>query len=96
MLRPAFPWVPGSGWINAAGLKYRLGPPWITWPVKLGFKDGRTGLRVSPSLDGMEDNWGVKGRPDCSVSIPLTCQFPKTFFAQGFLSDALLRPKGRS
>ena len=43
----------GSGWTNALGLKYALGPPWITWPVKLGFTDGRTGLRVSPSFDGL-------------------------------------------
>src|ERR1700683_4082668 len=63
-LRPAFPYVPGVGWMNASGLKYSVGPPRITGPLKLGFKDGLTGLRVSPSFDGLYESCGVNGSPD--------------------------------
>jgi len=73
MLRPAFPYIPAKGWMKANGLKYSFGPPRITLPLKFGFHEGRTGLRVSPSFDALYDNCGVNGSPDCSVTMPLTC-----------------------
>jgi len=42
-----------GGAINAVGLNHWLGFPNTSGPVKLGFTNGRTGLRVSPSLDGL-------------------------------------------
>ena len=51
--RPALPYVAGSGGTKAAGLKYSFGPPSITGPVNGGFQDGRTGLRLSPSFEGL-------------------------------------------
>lgn len=41
---------------------------------------GRTGLRVSPSFEGLWDNCGVKGNPDCSVTMPLICQSTSSCF----------------
>src|ERR1700730_6392982 len=51
--RPTLPYVPASGTMNAFGLKYWFGPPSITLPLKRGFRDGRTELRVLPSLEGL-------------------------------------------
>jgi hypothetical protein len=51
--RDALPHVPASGVMKASGLKYRFGSPRINLAVKFGFSDGRTGLRVSPSFDGL-------------------------------------------
>ena len=53
--RPRFPKKPllfGTA-ANAAALNHWLGVPGITGPLKLGLTKGRTGLRVSPSLDGL-------------------------------------------
>src|SRR5580658_1312969 len=82
--------------MNALGLKYWFVPPWITGPLKFGFQEGRTGLRVSPSLDGLEESCGVKGKPDCTVSIPLSCQFPIRRSTHGCSTALLPRPNGRS
>src|SRR5579884_85362 len=61
---------------KAAGLKYWFGPPRITGPVNAGFHDGRTGLRVSPLLEGLKPSWGVNGNPDWAVTMPLSDQPP--------------------
>jgi hypothetical protein len=53
--RPRFPKKPllfGTA-ANAAGLNHSLGLPTITGPLKLGLTNGRTGLRVSPSFEGL-------------------------------------------
>src|SRR5260221_6019203 len=82
--------------MNAFGLKFCPGPPWIMEPEKTGFNDGRTGLRESPSFDGLYESCGVNGRPDTSVSIPLSCQFPIAAFHHRLSPEAPLRPNGRS
>src|SRR5207302_5415191 len=53
--RPRFPKKPlllGTA-VNAAALNHSVGVPRITGPVKLGLTNGRTGLRVSPSFEGL-------------------------------------------
>src|SRR5208283_5891223 len=74
--RPTLPYVPFGGTSNALGLKYWLGPPRVTGPEKAGFQEGRTGLRESPSLDGLKPSCGVKGKPVCAVTTPAICQPP--------------------
>src|SRR5579871_568599 len=63
VLRPTFPYVPAGGTTNAAGLKYWFGVPGINAPLKSGFQEGRTGLRLSPSPEGLNPRAGVKGKP---------------------------------
>ena len=62
----------------------------MIWPVKAGFKDGLTGLRVSPSFDGLNESCGVNGKPECSVSIPLSCQSPNTVFHQRIIGGSVI------
>ena len=54
-LREALPQNPllAGGCRNTAGLNHRFGDPTIGFPLKLGLLNGRTGLRVSPLLDGL-------------------------------------------
>src|SRR6266496_3073650 len=82
--------------MKAFGSKYLLGLPEITSPAKAGSKDGRIGLRVSPSLVGLNPNWGEKGKPVWIVPIPLTCQFAIRFSHQEFPAALGLCPNGRS
>src|SRR5205807_7736330 len=82
--------------MKALGLKYSPGRPSTTGPVKAGFHEGRTGLRVSPSFDGLYESCGVKGRPDCTVSIPLSCHPSISLSTHRRPCMALPCPKGRS
>src|ERR1019366_10072500 len=66
---PTFPNVPAAGTTNAFGLNHWVELPSITGSVNAGFQDGRTGLRESPSFDGLKLNCGVKGKPDCKVTM---------------------------
>src|SRR5579862_6479824 len=76
--RPTFPKKPllfGCA-INALGLNHWFGVPSTTGPVNAGFRNGRTGLRVSPVLDGLYPSCGVNGNPDCTVTMLLTVHPP--------------------
>ena len=55
MLRPALPQKPEllGGARKAAGLNHCEALPRTSGPWKLGLRKGRTGLRVSPLLDGL-------------------------------------------
>src|SRR6266853_1663357 len=63
---PTFPKKPllFGGAMNAAGLNHFFGFPSTTGPVKEGSRNGRTGLRVSPSFEGLYPSCGVNGNPD--------------------------------
>src|SRR6266851_2422725 len=52
---PTFPKKPllFGGAAKALGSNHCFGFPRITGPVKLGLRNGRTGLRVSPLLEGL-------------------------------------------
>src|SRR5271165_2609419 len=63
-----------GGCRNAAGLNHCAGVPRIGFPVKLGLENGLTGLRVSPSLDGLYLSCGVNGNPLCRVTMLSTDQ----------------------
>src|SRR5690349_2703994 len=82
--------------MNAFGSKYLSGPPKITLPVKAGFKDGRIGLRVSPSFVGLNPNCGENGKPDWMVPMPLIVQFATSVFHQELSAAFALCPNGRS
>src|ERR1700688_2321440 len=82
---PTLPKVPVGGTMNAFGLNHWVVPPNITGPVKPGFHEGRTGLRVSPSLEGLKLNCGVKGNPDWIVTMLFTVQPPTKPFSQPFI-----------
>src|ERR1700722_14568186 len=73
---PTFPNVPCAGTMKACGLNHWAEVPRITEPVKAGFHEGRTGLRESPSFDGLKLSCGVKGKPDCAVTIRLSVHPP--------------------
>src|SRR6185437_15211559 len=45
--------LPAGGARNAAGLNHCAGLPRMIFPWKSGLINGRTGLRVSPSLEGL-------------------------------------------
>src|ERR1700731_3489127 len=63
---PTFPKNPllFTGPTNALGLNHSVGFPRTTGPVKVGLRNGRTGLRVSPLPEGLYPSWGVNGNPD--------------------------------
>jgi hypothetical protein len=51
MSLPALPNVPAAGSRKAAGLYHWFGLPSTMGPVKFGFRETRSGFRVSPSAD---------------------------------------------
>src|ERR1039458_10595378 len=68
--------VPGAGRTNALGLNHWFGLPTTTGPLNAGFRDGRSGFRVSPSPERFEPIWGVNGKPLNNVAIPSSCHPP--------------------
>src|ERR1700730_7104698 len=64
--RATFPKKPllFGGAMKAFGSNHWLGFPSTTEPEKLGLRNARTGLRVSPSLEGLYPSCGVNGNPD--------------------------------
>src|SRR5216117_4484036 len=101
--RATFPNVPESGSKKALGSKYRpvflnSSTPRITFPLKLGFKLGTSGLRLSPFPDRLEPTVGVNGKPPVALKIAFHCQPPISFSTQPVapLPNALPFPKGRA
>src|ERR1700686_3830223 len=95
---PTLPKVPVGGTMNAFGLNHWVVPPNITGPVKPGFHEGRTGLRVARWLEGMEPNCGGKGNRAWSVAVQFTVQPPTKPFSNTFIpfNRCLPFPLGRS
>src|ERR1700730_18487306 len=92
---PTFPKKPllFGGATNALGSNHCFAVPRITGPVKVGLRNGRTGLRVSPLLEGLYPSKGVNGNPDWAVTILLTVH-PPTICPTAPLSPARnLRPR---
>src|ERR1700692_2358696 len=78
---PTLPKVPVVGTLNAFASNHLVVPPRITGPVNAGFQLGRTGLRVSPSLEGLKLSCGVQGNPDWLVTMLFELHSPTlTFF----------------
>src|SRR5579885_170739 len=98
VLRPRFPYVPKTGTMKAFGLKYWDGLPSITLPLKFGLMEGRTGLRLSPLLEGLKPSCGVKGRPDWNVTMALVVHPLRVFCCHGLppFSQSLPCSKGCS
>src|SRR5258706_933626 len=97
ILRPPLPYVYCRGVAHAApGVlndvsNHRVIRGSDSWPVV------RRSGRLDPELETEVASVGVKGRPPCSVSIPLTCHPPKIAFPIGFeISKRRPLPKGRS
>src|ERR1700682_1262237 len=63
---PTFPKKPllFGGATKALGSNHCFGVPRTTGPVNVGFRNGRTGLRVSPLFEGLYPSSGVNGNPD--------------------------------
>src|SRR3954453_1182171 len=94
MLRPALPNVPKGGIENAAVLNQCAAPGCATLVSSLTFgrslapnpREARPVLLSSKS----GDNRTVKGRPLCSVRIPLTAQFASRADAQPWFAKRVL------
>src|SRR5713101_1685334 len=63
---PTFPKKPllFGGATKALGSNHCFGFPSTTGPVNEGLRNARTGLRVSPSFEGLYPSCGVNGNPD--------------------------------
>src|SRR5207247_9083337 len=70
--------------------------PRMTLPLKLEFKLGTSGLRLSPFPDRLEPTVAVNGKPPVALKIAFHCQPPISFSTRPLapLPNALPFPKG--
>ena len=65
---PTLPYVPAARQHEGGRIEPLVGRSLTIGPVKDGFSEGRSGLRVSPSPERFEPIWGVNGKPLSRVS----------------------------